>query len=235
MVKHSLKQLPRRSLRETVYAALLESIVAGELAPGERLRDEALAAELGVSRTPVREALQRLEDEGLVETFPGALTRVTPLDIRDASDVAPVIAVLRALATREAVPGLTTQDLNALRRANDDLRAALASDDLPRAFAANEAFHDVFVRVADNGALRRAVDRQMPRLRRLALARASTLPELPFVRQHEEIMLAMSRGDAPGAATHVKESWQSMGALLVQTFGEPVEDEHAVDEHGHRD
>lgn len=235
MAKHSFKQLPRRSLRETVYAALLESIVTGELAPGERLRDEALAAELGVSRTPVREALQRLEDEGLVETFPGALTRVTPLDVRDASDVAPVIAALRALATREAVPGLATEDLSVLRRASEELRAALARDDRPRALAANEAFHDVFVRVADNGALRRSVDRQMPRLRRLALARASALPELPFVRQHEEIMLAVGRDDARGAASHVEQSWLILGALLERTFAEPEKEGSADDEHDERD
>src|SRR5579863_1863573 len=97
---NTLDKLDTASLRQRVYQALQDAIVCGDLAPGERLRDHELAARLGVSRTPVREALQRLEDEGLVATAPRASTRVTPLDARAAREAFPVVATLHALAAR---------------------------------------------------------------------------------------------------------------------------------------
>ncbi len=218
MEKPSIRLLPRTSLREKVYDTLLQAIVAGELAAGERLRDEELAAELGVSRTPVREALQRLEDEGLVQTFPGALTRVTPLDVRDASDVAPVVAALYAVATRAAVPRMTGDEIGELRRASEAVRAAYRTGGLEETLTANEAFHESFVIVAGNEALRRTIDRQMARLRRLALALPGDLVEVPGGRQLDEILLAVEQGNAEAAAAQVEAGWLSLGARLAQGF-----------------
>lgn len=232
MDRPSLKQLPRRSLRERVYVTLLEAIVAGDLAPGARVRDEELASELGVSRTPVREALQRLEDEWLVQTFPGSLTRISPLDIRDARDVAPIVAVLHALAIRLAVPRLTAGDLAGLYAAADDLRNASLAGDETGVLAADERFFDLVVRVADNEALRRALDRHQPRLRRLALVHRGTLPGVPFVHQHEEIMLAVERRDANAAASRVEEHWRGLGELLEQAFPDEDLEDHGHDERG---
>lgn len=222
MEKPSLRLLPRTSLREKVYETLLQAIVVGELAPGERLRDEDLAAELGVSRTPVREALQRLEDEGLVQTFPGALTRVTPLNVRDASDVAPVVAALYAVATRAAVPRMagseTGSEIGELRRAGEAVRAAHRVGDLAETLTANEAFHELLVNDAGNEALGRTIDRHMARLRRLALALPGALAEFPVMRQLDEIMLAVEQGNADAAASQVEASWLDLGARLAQGF-----------------
>src|SRR5947209_7160169 len=102
----TLTPLDPTSLRLRVYAALQSAIITGELPPGARLRDQELATRLGVSRTPVREALQQLEAEGLVATAPRAATRVMALGAPAARDAFPVVAVLHALATRMAVPRL---------------------------------------------------------------------------------------------------------------------------------
>ena len=218
MHKRSLQQLPRLPLRDQVHTSLLDAIVSGELPPGARLRDTELAAELGVSRTPVREALQRLEDEGLVQTVPGALTRVAPLDVRDARDAVPVIAALHAVATREAVPRLTPHDIEALRRANAAFAAGYAAADVGAAIAADDEFHSLFVQVAANAELRRTLDRLMPRMRRLVLARLRTEMDQDPARQHEEIIAAAERGDARAAAELVEENWLGLGRLLMRTF-----------------
>src|SRR5712692_9059 len=118
MKTQTLEKIDRIPLRERVYDLVQRAIVSGELHPGQRVRDVDFAAQLGVSRTPVREALQRLEDEGLVETLPGALTRIVPLDTQSAREAFPVIAVLHALATRLTVEHLSDQDLAALQQAN---------------------------------------------------------------------------------------------------------------------
>ena len=91
----TLEKIDRIPLRERVYDLVQRAIVSGELHPGQRVRDLDLAAQLGVSRTPVREALQRLEDEGLVETLPGALTRIVPLDTQAAREAFPVPTLTR--------------------------------------------------------------------------------------------------------------------------------------------
>lgn len=218
MSTRSFAPLPRTSLREQVYAMLLDAIVSGELAPGLRLRDSELAMELRVSRTPVREALQRLEDEGLVQAFPGALTRVAPLDASDAREAVPVIAALHAVATRTAVPRLTPADLTALRQANAAFAAALAADDTLAALAGDDDLHDLFLRVAGNGELQRTLDRLMPRVRRLELARFRSLQGRASVRQHEAIIAAAEQGEARRAAELVEENWLSLGRLLEQTF-----------------
>ena len=117
--------LERDLLRDRAYAALRDAIVDGTLAPGERLRDQELCAWLGLSRTPVREALSRLEQDGLVETEPQRFTRVAPLDRRAARDAFPVVAAVHALAAELAVPRLTAADLEAMRDANARFAAAL--------------------------------------------------------------------------------------------------------------
>jgi DNA-binding GntR family transcriptional regulator len=214
----TLPPIARVSLRDHVYTRLQRAIVSGELAPGLRLRDQDLATQLGVSRTPVREALQRLEDEGLVETHPGALTRVVPLESEGARDAFPVVATLHALATRLAVARLAPADLAALRTANAALAAALTAADVASAIAADDQFHGVFVRVAGNRAIAPALDRLMPCVRRLEYAQFGSLAGRRSVEQHAAIIAASARGAVVRAAALVEENWLSLGQLIINAF-----------------
>lgn len=92
MMKNNIKRIKRISLREEVYQTLKRAIVHLELKPEERLHDQELAEQFGISRTPVREALKRLEDEGLVEAVPGSATRVAPLNREEAEHAFTVTA-----------------------------------------------------------------------------------------------------------------------------------------------
>src|SRR6266571_3507843 len=138
MESQTLEKIDRIPLRERVYNLVQRAIVSGELHPGQRVRDLDLAAQLGVSRTPVREALQRLEDEGLVESFPGALTRVAPLDRATAADAFPVVAALHGLATRLATPILSREALARLRDINETFSRALAERNAVGALQADD-------------------------------------------------------------------------------------------------
>lgn len=189
-----LTPVSRLTLREQVYATLLDAIVSGALPPDSRLRDGDLAAELHVSRTPVREALQRLEDEGLVHTVPGSQTRVTPLRVSDAREAVPVVAALHALAARQAMPQLTAEDYARMREANGVFALALKQGDTPGALAADDAFHGVFVARAGNGELGRSLQRLLPRVRRLELARFRALAGRESVAQHTDIVEMAERG-----------------------------------------
>lgn len=210
--------VPRQTLREQVYATLLDAIVSGALPPDSRLRDADLAAELQVSRTPVREALQRLEDEGLVQTAPGSQTRVTPLRESDAREAVPVVAALHALAARHATPLLTGEDAARLRAANGAFAGALAQGMPSAALEADDAFHAVFVARAGNGELRRSLQRLLPRVRRLELARFRALDGRGSVAQHDAIIAAAANGEPRRTGDLVEENWLTLGRLLAETF-----------------
>jgi DNA-binding GntR family transcriptional regulator len=212
----ALAELRRLPLREQVYAALLEEIVAGRLEPGERIRDLALAGRLRVSRTPVREALQRLQDEGLVESSPGASTRVAPLDRQSAEQAFPVVAALHALATRLGVPGLGARHLAALGWSNERLAKAISEPAAAEAIAADDAFHGVFLEAAGNPELVTALGRLMPKVRRLEYLQFASLAGRRSVAQHREIITAAGSQDAERAARLVEANWLSLGELLVK-------------------
>lgn len=229
---NTLPTIDSQSLRERVYRALRDALVAGELSPGERLRDQDLAARLGVSRTPVREALQRLEDEGLVETAPRALTRVAPLDALAAREAFPVVAALHALATRHGVSRLTSADIAAMRGANDELAGAIAALDpatVRRAIAADDRFHSVLLLAAGNHEIIRTLERLTPKVRRLEYAQFGSLAGRKSIQQHAVIIAACERGDSDEAARLVEENWLALGQLIAASLSEPSarQTEHA--------
>jgi DNA-binding GntR family transcriptional regulator len=216
----NLTALDTSSLRERVYYVLREALVSGELTPGQRLRDQELAAQLGVSRTPVREALQRLEDEGLVETSQRALTRVTPLDARAAREAFPVVAALHALAARSGAQRLTFKDLDTMREENAAFAAAITAADrsapatIAQAIAADDRFHGVLLAGAGNEEIVRTLEWLMPKVRRLEYAQFGSLAGRRSVQQHEAIIAACALGNAEEAAHRVEENWLSLGRLI---------------------
>lgn len=203
----SIQKISRSSARDEVHARLREWIVAGPLEPGEAIRDTEIAARLGVSRTPVREAIVKLEREGLVEVAPGRWTRVAPLRFEQAENLYNVGAVLDALAAEQATPRLTEKDLVAMQRVNDSL---LDTDDPPRLQAADEAFHEVYLQAAYNPIL---LDHYYPirdELRRLERVNFGD-PFTPEVahREHVAILQAMRAGDARRAAEAARFNWSN--------------------------
>jgi DNA-binding GntR family transcriptional regulator len=208
------REIPRQLLRDDVYVQLQTAIVSGRLAPGERIRDLDLAKELGVSRTPVREALKRLEDDGLVESTAGVSTRVTPIDSRAGIEAAPVIAALHAVATRLGVPSLGRADLEALRAANRKLDDAVKRSQLAVAIGADDDFHAVLVRASGNRTLERAISGLRPAIMRLAYQRFIAAPGESSVAQHERIIAACAAGEAKRAAKLVESNWHNLAIAI---------------------
>ena len=208
----------RHLLRDTAYTALCDAIVDGTLAPGEQLHDGELCEWLGLSRTPVRDALSRLESEGLVETAPQRYTRVTPLAPSSAHHAFPLLAVVHSLAAELAVPMLTPPDIAALVGANEDFVGALRAGDGPRAFAADERFHGVFVKRAGNPEIEHVLSRLAPALRRLERLAARQLPGRRSVAQHQAIIERAANGNAIGAASATRTNWMTLGAIVYESL-----------------
>lgn len=204
----------RSLLRDDVYLRLRDAIVDGTLVPGEQLRDGDLAAWLGVSRTPVREALLRLQQGGLVVARPGRSTTVATLDARAIRDAQAVVASMHELAVRQAVAQLTDADLDRMREANDRFAAALKADDVDAALAADDDFHAVPVEAAANEALRGVLEQFTPSLRRLERLRFASLSGRGSVALHDRLVERCAAGDVDGAAATSYETWQTLEPLL---------------------
>ena len=206
--------ISRSLLRENAYHSIRDAIVDGTLAPGERLNDADLAQWLGVSRTPVREALARLEEAGLVRTKPGRYTMVSPLDVRAARAAQTVTAAMHELAVREAAPHLSADQIEAMRAANARFADALQADDIDAAIASDDEFHGVAVTASANPALRAVLEQFTPVLRRLERLHFSSLSGRDSVALHERIIALCEAGDAEGAAAAARDNWMSLDPLV---------------------
>jgi DNA-binding GntR family transcriptional regulator len=149
-IPEKTSQFNRASMRDKVYNTLLEWITEGVLKPGEKLLDKELAESLGVSRTPVREALGRLEEKALVEASANRWTRVARISMDEADLIYPIIWTLETLAASLALADLSDGDLREMEAANDNLARAIARGDALRASEADAAFHEVYIRKTGN-------------------------------------------------------------------------------------
>jgi DNA-binding GntR family transcriptional regulator len=202
--------LNRRLLRDEVFSRLRDAIVDGTLAPGEQLRDLELASWLGVSRTPVREALLSLADAGLVVAQPGRSTSVSSLDMRAVRDARDVVAAMHELAVREAAASLTLDDLEEMRGANRRFKAALKKGDVDAALRADDELHGVPVAVANNRAMTAVLDQFTPLVRRAERLRFSTLDGRASIARHDELIRLCAAGDVEQAAVVSFDTWHTL-------------------------
>jgi DNA-binding GntR family transcriptional regulator len=200
----------RALLRDNVYESLRDAIVDGTLAPGERLKDPQLEEWLGVSRTPIREALLRLERAGLVITQPGKATTVAPYDLASTISAQQVAAAMHELAARLAVPVITAGQVEAMSAANRAFASALDSSDAEAALDADDAFHGVFVAACGNPVVAEVLEQTAPMLRRVERMRFSSVAARESVAQHDAVIALTRTGDAEGVAGLCRENWLSL-------------------------
>ncbi|MEU8223434.1 GntR family transcriptional regulator [Kribbella sp. NPDC048915] len=199
----------RTLLRDDVYRRLRDAIVDGTFRPGEQLKDNELAAWLGVSRTPVREALLRLGASGLVVALPGRSTTVSTIDVQAVKDARDVVAAMHELAVREVTGRLAPEDVKEMRDANRRFAEAVEKGDVSTALAADEELHGVPVKVLGNQALESVIERYDPLIRRAERMRFG-VDGRASVGRHEKLIDLMEGGDADGAAAVSYDIWHSL-------------------------
>lgn len=187
-----------KPLREAVFEAVRDAIISGVLSPGERLMEVQLAEEMGVSRTPVREAIRKLETEGFIAMMPHKGAYVAGISAKDILDVFEVRAALEALAARLAAARITEEEL-------DKLRGAITKTDnmqnIEAVVASDTGFHNIIYQASRNEKLMQFIahlKEQMKRFRTTSLA----MPGRTEIasQEHEQIMKALADRNADLAA-----------------------------------
>lgn len=187
---------PRATKQQRVYETIRERILTGAYSPGFRVVIDALAAELGVSALPVREAIRRLQAEGLIIYRPNAGAQVAPAEPGLFVEELSVLALLEGYATALAAPLLEEADLARLRETTDLMASAMERMD-PLAFGRhNHEFHEVFAQRCPNQPL---VEMLRDVERRLAAIRRTVFTHIPYrgadsIAEHRELIELIGRG-----------------------------------------
>lgn len=210
---------PRHLLREEVYRNLRERILQGSLPPGTRLVEASLAQQLGTSRTPVREAIHRLEQEGLVRPAGRRGVIVAGLDGADVQEIMGLREVLESHAAGLAAIRITGTDLQALERVLRRAERAVRAGDLPSLLRWNTRFHDGIIAASGSRRLRDLINRLSEVIltyRQLTL-QVPGLPERSH-QEHVAILEALRRRDQEVAETLMRAHIRGKARTLLEAL-----------------
>jgi len=210
---------------ELVYRRLRDQIISGALAPGSRLIELNIAADFGVSRTPVREALKRLAAENLVLSDPSRGMIVHAPDAGEIEDVFVVREALDGLAARLAAHRITPSELARLRVIVDTMRDAIKADRREQIVLANQRFHDVIYGAAGNPLLARVASDLRDFVRRFSTLPFASPDRVEHVlAEHERILEALEAHDPDAAHSasngHLDAAREYLVRLDLKEFAE---------------
>lgn len=206
-----MAKLEHYTLNERVYRQIRQAVITGEIPTRMRLDEQSLATEMGVSRTPIREAIGKLTKEGLVEHRPYQGNFVRTFSARQVNDLYEVRKTLEALAVRLAVPRLTPDDLSALGVILDEVRAALDASDMVAYAEADRRFHSAVADCSGNETLVESLDRlglQIQLVRTVANHDPATVARTAH--QRPEILAALEAHDTARAVWLMEEHIESV-------------------------
>lgn len=213
-------------LREVVFHSLREAILTGKLKPGERLMEIPLAQTLGVSRTPVREAIRKLELEGLAVMIPRKGAEVARITKKQLQDVLDVRKALEALAVQLACRHMTKDEIVRLERAHLKVREMAEKKDVKAMVKADVHFHEIIYKAADNDKLLQILNNLRQQMYRYRLEYLKNVENHKVIMQeHETILEAIGRADEERAAAAMRQHIvnQEKGILLLMAEEEKKE------------
>ena len=202
-------------LRDVVFQTLRTAILKGDLKPGERLMELQLASKLGVSRTPIREAIRMLEQEGLARTIPRKGAEVAGMTEKDMEDVLQIRCVLEELAARLSCQNITDEEMRELKIAMVAFEEKTREGKVVELAKADVTFHDIIYRAADNPKLLVLLNNlreQMYRYRTEYMKDDRIHPVL--IREHKEMVKALESRDQELVAREVRQHLKNQEEVM---------------------
>ena len=210
-----------KPLRELVFESLHEAIISGQLSPGERMMEIQLAEEMGVSRTPIREAIRKLELEGLVLMIPRKGAYVAGLSMKDIADVFEIRRALEGLAAELAAERITDEELEELERYLVKIAEEIEAQDLDKVVAIDTDFHTLIYNASRNQRLTQIISNlreQIQRFRTTSLSYPGRMKSA--LEEHRKIVEAIATRDGEMARKiaqeHIENAENSMLSMIHQ-------------------
>jgi len=209
-----------RSLREQIYDYLRSEMHEGKLLPGSFIKLNEISSKLGISKTPLRDAVIQLECEGFVTILPRRGVLVNKLTIQDVKNILEIVGALESSVIVAIFDKFSSSHIAAMKALNDQMISAIHSEDYDSYYKLNIAFHDVFLDLSENAALKRII---MPFKQRLYdFPRRTYIKEWELIncREHEMFMAYIEEGDCGKAVSIWKNSHWSFEAYekFIQRF-----------------
>lgn len=214
-------EVSTKSIHTQVTDAIREAIVSGKFAFGEKLSETILAQKFGVSRTPIREALKQLQQEGLVEIIPRVGTCVTKPTVKEVSELFDVKEVLEGLAANLFAKRGNTQELEMLEECYLKMKVAAEKIDIERYTELNEEFHDCILKGSDSSKLQFHYNLLINQLhyKRFVLLTLMQPNRLPIsLKEHENIVNAIKTGDGQKAEKAMRDHVLGSGSKLTESL-----------------
>lgn len=210
-------------LRDVVFNTLREAILQGELIPGERLMEKQLAERLGVSRTPIREAIRKLELEGLIIMVPRKGAEVAKITEKDIKDVLEVRAVLEALAVKLACEKMDEEGIEELEKLKDEFAEAARNKEVEVLIKKDVEFHDAIFNSTDNEKLIQIINNLREQIYRFRVKYIKKMDDYTaLVMEHEEIVNGIKNKDKKLAKEiairHIENQERTVIKMLKNTY-----------------
>lgn len=226
------------SLREQVYLYLREQMHTGNLLPGSTINPTELSEKLGISKTPLRDALIRLETEGFVKILPRRGVRVNAINVRDVKNYYDIIGALEASVILDVFDNIGPNHIMEMERLNGVQRDAVLTGDFTDYYQANLDFHEVYLKLTDNSFLRELI---LPMKQRLYdFPRRSYIIEweLTNLDEHEHFIQCIKNNDKMGAAKVMRDIHWSFKVQeknirkFYKAVAEQIQAEHELRKNG---
>ena len=213
----SLNQIDNKPLREKVLDVLREAIIQGDFKPGQALVESELAAQLGVSRAPIREALQILNTEGLLETVPYHGTTVRPLTKTDIEELYSLRSVLEVFAVRRVIALGDPHSVERLRQHYEDMLASAFSGDLKQVNEIDRQFHDALIELSGHrlvGTVWNSVSMRVRQVMARLNERNTDLKQIAY--NHLPLIEAIADGNEEKAVALIQQHIAASGDLIAE-------------------
>jgi DNA-binding GntR family transcriptional regulator len=203
-------------LSEDIADSIRAAIINGKFKPGEKISEGDLAESMGISRTPMREAFRKLENEGFIEIVPRKGAVVTGINPDEVNDLYEIKSTLEGLAARLATANIREREIERLERINEELKELIDKNDLEAFYRAHTKFHEVFVRLSANRRLIQMISNLNDHFKRFGIV-SLTLPGQyeKAIKQHWEIIEAFKKRDEQAVEEKVRTNVMTGGKVLA--------------------
>ncbi len=203
-------------LSEDIAQSIKTAIIKGKFKPGEKIPEGELAESMGISRTPLREAFRKLENEGFIQIIPRKGAVVADIDADEAISLYEIKSSLEGLAARLAAKNMKPKDISKLEKINDELKELIDKNDLESFYKVHTKFHEGFVKMCGNKRLIQMISNLNDHFNRFGII-SLTLPGQfeNAISQHAEIIKGFKNGDQNLVEERVRTNVMTGGRVLV--------------------